>query len=217
MKNIDEKLLVPDQVSEAFGHVMRIWGRVEYNLGVIVQYFPCDEKILAKLNDPKKNDPDTYNIIEELKNHARKKYEQFILERKNLLEDLEKTTMQDPGEYTGKNFDAFIEDLHIARKKRNDLVHEIGKKEFQVFNDMYSNYFKTGALPENFNEMLVAITPGHLHKNLKEMLVASSSENDNQMVDFVCEHGEIMCNVAMPVVMFRSWLQDTNRIPPPKL
>ncbi len=198
MKNIDDKnpmFLVP----EMFGNAVMSWARAEYSMGIIVQRFSSDEKILAKFNNPKNGGPNTWTVIEELKQHTREEYEQFILEGKNALEFFEKVDMQVPGEYTGKNFDAFIDRLHAARCSRNALAHEICKMELEHRREMFSNALKTGALPGE---------PA-------EMIAASMLEHIDRMLTVIGAHMEIISHVATPTIMFAVWLQDTNRMPPP--
>ena len=196
MENIDGKdpvFVVP----EMFGCMVMAWARVEYGLSIVVRHFSSDEKILAKLNNPKYDGPSTYAIIEELKKHTRKEYEQFILEWKSTLECYEKIELQSPGKYSGKNFDAFIEGLHAARLSRNSLVHEVGKMELEHHLNMFNEVLKTGILPANPAEMVRANMPG--------------------MLNVINEHLDIISYAATPAITFVSWFQYTGRLPPYKL
>ena len=199
MKNIDDENPM-FLVYEVFGTTVVSWARAEYSLGIIAQHFSSNEKILAQFNNPNKDNPSTHKVIEELKNHTREPYEQFILEWKNMLESMEKTDMQAPGEYSKKNFDAFIEGLHAARLSRNALVHDICKMELEHRRKILNNSLKTGALPGNSAEILAANMPEYF----------------DSMMTVVGKHMEIISHVSVPSIMFASWLQYINRMPPPK-
>lgn len=212
MQKIDDKkrmFLMPELfgyrnpiyfVPETFGNTVMTWARAEYSMGIIVQHFSSNEKILAKFKNPR-HSPTTWNIIEELKKHTRKEYEQFILEWKNLLEFREKEDEEAPGEYSKKDFDTFIKGLHAARESRNALAHEICKMELDRHRKIIINALKTDSLTEN----------------LEKMMADNIVKHSDEMLKVIGKHMEIIFHVAAPAIMFLIWLQITNRIPMPKL
>ena len=198
MKDTDDEF----PVDAAFGVAIRYWARAEDRLGIIVRHFSCNKKILVKLNDPKEKNPEASKLIKELKKCTRKEYEQFLPCWKKKLNSEEKT-YQDSGGYANKGFDAFIKGLKDACDSRNKLVHAIGKKENEDVNERFANAFK------EFDEC------GYF-RNYPD-LSSIKSEHEKEMKKFVLEHGQRIYNAAIPLIMFESWLQDNNLMPPPKI
>ena len=201
MKHLDDRNLMLEmfEISELLGNAVIIWSRVEYSLGIIVQRFSSNEKILEKFNNPEKDNPSTYTIIEELKKYTREQYEQFIFSGIKTLESLEKRDMQVAGEYSRKNFDAFIEGLHAARISRNALAHDICKIELEHRHEILGNAIKTDIFPDNF-----------------EKIATSIPEHNKKMMVAIGKHTDIISHVATPAIIFVSWLEYTDRMPPPK-
>lgn len=180
------------EIPELYGNAMMAWARAELIMGVLVMRFSENEKILKKLRDPKENDPDAYSVIEELKKHTRKEYEEFASVCKDRLTRLEDIDMQKPGEYSGKSFDDFIQGLHLARKSRNSLAHDIAKMEMQSRHESRNDEIKK------------LLPPGHL----------------DQMIGLIGVHMEVISRVAVPTIEFAGWLltgKKVSSIYPPRV
>ena len=116
---------------EVYGETMMSWGRAEFCMKRIILFFSTDEKIRERLEDSQKNDPNTWDLIEEMKKCAREAYGRFILDARGGLEALEEFNMEKPGVYSQRGFDEFIKALHAARESRNSLVHDVAQKEME--------------------------------------------------------------------------------------
>ena len=121
------------KAAEVYGQTMMGWGRAEFGIQRVILVFSTNEKIRRQLENPQKNAPNTWELIEELRECAREAYERFILDFREELEELEKANLEDSGEYSQKGFDEFIKALHSARESRNSLVHDVAQKEMGHF------------------------------------------------------------------------------------
>ena len=166
------------RVPELYGTTMMSWARAEFCMKFVILLFSKNEKILKKLSDPEKFDPNTAEIIDELQKCAREAYGDFILERGARLKMAEKKHGEVPGEYSEKGFDEFIKDLHVARKSRNSLVHDIAQKEMVHIAKV--RHEPWGAKLSKFSESL-----------LDDMIVPMSS----------------MLKVVVPMCDFALWTQ----------
>ena len=186
--NNEDEFLIP----EMYGNAMMSWARAEHALMNLVERFSANDKILKKLRDPKGNDPNTYELIQEIRVHACKEYEEFTSACKERLTRLEDIDRQKPGEYAGKSFDDFIKGLDDARKSRNSLAHEIAKMEMWAFH-------------KNPNDDIKKILP---------------SGYSGQMIALIGVHSDIISRVSTPTIEFLIWLASGKKVLsvyPPKL
>ena len=163
---------------------MMEWSRTEHALFIITDRLLPGKNILEKFHNSKEGD--ACKVIGDLKNCADEKYEQFIFEKNNYLEQIEKWKKQEPGEYR-KNFVAFIDGLHDARHSRNFLVHDISKIWYEIQFKIYSK-----------DEVS--------YNNFKEKFDANENEHDESMLDFIAEHHKIISRVSIPTVIFSLWV-----------
>ena len=124
---------IHEEAVKVYGETMMGWGRAEFCMKRIILFFSTNEQIREKLMDSQKNDPNTWELIEEMKKCAREAYGQFILDARGGLEALEEFNMEETGVYSQRGFDEFIKALHAARESRNSLVHDVAQKEMEHF------------------------------------------------------------------------------------